>query len=305
MSNIAEEFMKQNFYYTYLKGRLEKGQEQLFKEGTLIVGSSHGLCGIQESVWPEAINCSMHSQDIFYDCLCIKRVLDGKSLETTYKKCFLIMGYYMPFQDLSLSKRARTEMISRTYYPIFRDAHNWEDVEEYNHWNFNSSLPENMKEIYEKEAVNISKQLPFYSEKTMARKSLYDFGGRSWKELSNDEKKRFGSERAKVHNLIEEHKESYSENLELLVDMVDYLRSKKIQMTTVVAPYTREYCKNISYTMRDSFFNMMEQAKVPTVIDFNDEKYRDRFEDSCFMDMDHLNEKGSMIFSKLLAEESF
>ncbi len=136
MTDLAREFMKQNFFYTHLKGRLEKGREACFGNGTLVVGSSHALCGIDESVIPETVSCSMHSQDIFYDCLCVKEVL-GKLMDGChYDNCFIVMGYYIPFQDLSLSKYSRGAFISRTYYPIFHDAHNWNNPVIYDHWHF-------------------------------------------------------------------------------------------------------------------------------------------------------------------------
>ena len=59
MTDLAREFMKQNFYYTHLKGRLEKGYEADFKNGLLIVGSSHALCGIDESKMTETVVSAM------------------------------------------------------------------------------------------------------------------------------------------------------------------------------------------------------------------------------------------------------
>lgn len=42
-----------------------------------------------------------------------------------FERCFIVFGYYISLQDLSLSKTARDSIITSVYYPIFHDAHNW------------------------------------------------------------------------------------------------------------------------------------------------------------------------------------
>ncbi len=301
MSDLGREFMKQNYYYTYLKGRLEKARESRFEKGVLIAGSSHALCGINESIFGEAVNCSMHSQDIYYDCLCVRNVLDDLPDTCSFKTCILIMGYYIAFQDLSLSKYSRAAMIERTYYPIFHDAHNWEDPTIYDHWKFAPPLSSDEKIRYEKEALELSKKYPFYSDQTVQQKTMYDFGGRTWKELSDEEKDEFGRQRGDSHNYLEAHTDSYTENVGLLKDMVKYLEDRYVRMIVVVTPFTKEYRKYVSPTMKDACFRMMEEAKVTEILDFNDEKYANDFDEADFKDTDHLNEKGGDKLSDILA----
>ncbi len=303
MTDLAREFMKQNFYYTHLKGRLEKGYEADFKNGLLIVGSSHALCGIDESKMTETVSCSMHSQDIFYDCLCVKEVLGNLKGSCSYGTCVIIMGYYMPFQDLSLSKYSRESYISRTYYPIFHDAHNWDNPVIYDHWHFCRGLTDEEKLKYEKEAVDRTKVLPFYCEQTVKRKLLYDFGGRTWKELSEEERDNYGEMRANSHNSLEGHPESFRENLDLMKDIVSYLDDRDVKMFVVVTPFTHEYSNRVSATMKKAFFQMMEEAQVPTIIDFNESCYSENFDVDDFQDMDHMNEHGAAKLSEILADQ--
>ena len=303
MNELAEKFLRENYFYTYLKGRLNKGCEANFENGILISGSSHALNGIQESVIPESVNCSMHSQDIFYDSLCVKYVLDGKKSDCNYSTCVLVMGYYMPFQDLSLSVKTRAAYIARTYYPIFHDSHNWEEPTIYDHWNFVDSLNVEDKIRYEEEAVRFSQGLYFYSDPFMKRKTIFDFSGRTWEELPADEKEAFGIKRAAQHNHLETHVDSFNDNLELIKNLKLYLEEKKIKMYVIVAPFTPQYCKNVSPSMKNGFLRFMDMAEIPNVIDFNDERYNGIVDDSHFMDMDHLNEKGSYTLSEALKKE--
>ncbi len=155
---------------------------------------------------------------------------------------------------------------------------------------------------YEKEAVDVSKRFPFYCEQTVKRKLLYDFGGRMWKELSLEERDSFGKKRADSHNYLETHTESYVENLALMKDIVAYLAEWGIKMHVVVTPYSQEYLAYVSGTMKEAFFRMMEEAGVPSVIDFNDPGYSKNFEADDFQDTDHLNEHGAEKLSKIIAE---
>lgn len=52
------------------------------EKGTLVTGSSYALASISESCFTNCINCSMHSQDLYYDFLCAQNVLEtGYPLE--------------------------------------------------------------------------------------------------------------------------------------------------------------------------------------------------------------------------------
>lgn len=93
--------MDKNYNYVYLKTALQNGKNKKRGNASLVTGSSHSLCGIDVNILKNTINCSMNSQDIYYDFQCAKEVLDTNSV--CYTKCFIVMGYYMPTQDLSKS----------------------------------------------------------------------------------------------------------------------------------------------------------------------------------------------------------
>ncbi len=110
LSCLASQFFSQNYDYLWLRAMLGKC-ESAPKGSTLITGSSHALNGIRESAWNSAVNCSMHSQDIYYDYLCARRAISAAA-GGAFSRCFIMMGYYIAYQDLSRSKVSRETMIA-------------------------------------------------------------------------------------------------------------------------------------------------------------------------------------------------
>ena len=104
--HTLNQFFSRNYDYLWLKTMLDQAGKSNTQGSTLIVGSSHALNGIKEDCWSRAFNCSMHSQDIYYDFQCARRVLDSAE-KGIFSRCFIVMGYYIAYQDLSLSKVSR------------------------------------------------------------------------------------------------------------------------------------------------------------------------------------------------------
>ena len=75
LSQLATNFFAANYDYIWLRTMLDQAQHTTTPGSTLIVGSSHALNAIRECEWKHAVNCSMHSQDLYYDLLCVRRVL--------------------------------------------------------------------------------------------------------------------------------------------------------------------------------------------------------------------------------------
>lgn len=66
-------FLKNNQNYLWFKSRILLAKESKGKNKTLITGSSHALCGFDTYCFENAINCSMHSQDLYLDAQCAKK----------------------------------------------------------------------------------------------------------------------------------------------------------------------------------------------------------------------------------------
>ena len=72
---LAMEFLARNYDYVWLKTMLRKAGSIPHGNGTLITGPSYAIFGIEERLWENAVNCSVDSQDIYYDFLCAKRTI--------------------------------------------------------------------------------------------------------------------------------------------------------------------------------------------------------------------------------------
>lgn len=177
LSRLSDQFLICNYDYLYLRTMLEKCAS--VPEGsTLIVGSSHALNGIYENAWYHAVNCSMHSQDIYYDYLCARRAIlsAGKG---HFTRCFIIMGYYIAYQDLSRSTVSRETVITNIYYPIFGDARHWASPTGHDPWERFGDIPEPIKTACEQVAVQKIKEYGTYYTDIRSRGTYFDLEGRS------------------------------------------------------------------------------------------------------------------------------
>lgn len=295
LMSAADKFTGYNYNYVWLKAMLAKDSIYRKSNPTLITGSSHALNGIKTEIWDNAINCSMHSQDIYYDFMCAKEVIKEKG---RFSKCFIVMGYYIAFQDLSLSKNSRETMISPVYYPIFHDAHNWESPTKYDLWkNIPCDSEEGALEC-EKAAISQMAERTCYYSYEFPRRSYFDLKGRAWKDITDGERDSCGKRRAADHNSVCSHKASFEENKEIMKDFVHFLHLNGTTPIVVVTPFTRDYNRYIEAEAKESLLELLNS--VPEELHFIDLNDCDYFDNSDFMDTDHLNEKGAEKVSRLL-----
>ena len=111
----ALQYLWTNYDYCYLKAMHEKNRNVGCK--TIIAGSSHAMNGIVEKEMPKsAINFSISSQDVYFDFLNVKRAIEeGRQ---RIENCVINIGYYMLYQDLSLST-TMGYLMSSVYGPLF------------------------------------------------------------------------------------------------------------------------------------------------------------------------------------------
>ena len=172
--NLSYKFMRENYDYVYLKAMIELAAES-GKNTALVVGSSHALNGIDAYCFENAVNCSMHSQDIYYDGLCIEKVLENITTNTKIKKCFLIFGYYIVFQDLSRGEKHGKDMMQRVYYPLFKDLHNCKDTIKGDLWKKYQEEDKKVRKVVEENALEILKRRRNYYNEFRQRGTIFDF----------------------------------------------------------------------------------------------------------------------------------
>ena len=296
LENLTSTYLSVNYNLTWLKAMLLKGK-RIKEHGTLVTGSSHALYGVHEAYLSNSVNCSMHSQDIYYNFLCAKEVLEN-GIKGAYDRAFIVMGYYIAFQDLSKSTIMREKVIAPVYYPIFRDAHNWEMPNAVSPWSKIGELPEEAKRICEILAEQTLLQKESYFSDLKPRKPFFDFEGRSWHTLSLEEKDEWGEKRAECHNKLAVYKDSFVENCEIMKDLVGLLKLHGITPVVVIPPFTSAYNKYVESRYKEAIVEMLEKIDQEVhFVDFNDSDF---FEDRDFVDTDHLNKVGANKLSSML-----
>lgn len=300
ISNLTYKFMKENYNYVYLN-TMTKLMNTKPHNTTLVVGSSHALNGIDVFCFDNAINCSMHTQDIYYDYQCIKRAIMHSHGKTKIEKCFIVFGYYIAFQDVSRAENIGEKMLSEVYYPIFEDCHNYERKMDNNIWNKYNISEQNIKDMVEIESMRMLAYRKQYYSDLRIRVPLYDFGGRKWKNLTDDERNMYGDMRAKAHNKHVKYKESYIENCEVLNECISMLLANEIVPVIIIPPFTEEYLVRIDEGMRDAVDDMLGKiSDKAEVIDFNRLNIGINMDD--FIDTDHLNGRGAYKISNYLVD---
>lgn len=297
MQWIVSHFLFRNYDYAWLRAMILRGGQMRGRNNTLITGSSHALSCIREQAWENAVNCSMHSQDIYYDFLCARQIIDKGG---QFEKCFIILGYYIAYQDLSLSTNMREKMISPIYYPIFKDSHHWEAPTPYDHYALIGDFSKEVKTACEEYAALILYERNTYYSDIKMRVPFYDFGGRTWQELTEEERDAYGRQRTSSHNSLLNHQTSLLENREIMKDYVNYLYQKGILPIVVITPFSRAYNRYVSKEMKEAVWEMLDA--VPQEVHFVDFNDSDLFDDNDFTDTDHLNALGAAKTSGYLTQ---
>ena len=300
MSQFATQFFSRNYDYLWLRTMLEQAGSTKTSGSTLITGSSHALNGIKESCWKSAFNCSMHSQDIYYDFQCARRVLNTAP-KGQFTRCFIIMGYYIAYQDLSRSKVSRETMIANVYYPIFRDGHNWKSPSQRSLWDGIGDLPDTIMALCEQAAAPKLLEYGTYYSEIRPRGTLFDLKGRTWAQVPERERLAMGRIRTADHNKIFQHKESFEENKQILGEFVRFLYDCDVQPIVVITPFSPEYNRFVLPQMKDGVLELLDSVPLDVhYVDFN--QALDLFAPADFMDTDHLSENGAEKVSSILVE---
>lgn len=299
LSQLATNFATANYDYLWLRTMLDQAQHTTTPGSTLIVGSSHALNAIKECEWNHAINCSMHSQDLYYDLLCVRRVLTSTQTGI-FNKCIIIMGYYAAYQDLSLSSLEREKYVTDVYYPIFHDAHNWEPPINRDPWAEFGDVPQAVRKICEDAAVQTILQSGTYYSANHPRGRLYNLN-LPWPQLSETVQLTLGLQRAQQHNKLFQHKSTFEKNKETLGELIRLLYACDVQPIVAVAPFTAEYNQFILPEMKAGMVELIDSISEDIhYVDFN--QTPDIFNSSDFMDTDHLSAHGAEKVSRILVE---
>lgn len=304
LMKMAYHYLWNNYDYCFLKAMHEKNRRTGCK--TIIAGSSHAMNGIVEKeMQEETINFSISSQDLYFDFLNVKRAMEeGKK---RIENCVINVGYYMFYQDLSLSK-TMGHLMTSVYGPLFGDTHNY--VMETTKlpgggYGENGGMhPADWKQQLCEEFAGayFKREDSYYGElKAREQNNLLLAKGIVWSNLTEEEKDVYAVRRTADHNRLKRHIVSREENGKIVEEMVKYLHGKGIKPVFVIFPFTKYYNKYIDADYKKDIFSLLDSLSLEVeFLDMND--YSDLFGDDDFLDTDHLNLNGAVKASRLLNE---
>lgn len=300
---LAQYMLDYKYNFSFLNAAHNK--VRLCRPEIIITGSSHALNGIVESAFSGGCaNLSMHSQDIYYDMINVQHAV--QDTDGTIKKCIIVLGYYIVGQDLSKSEKWGHKLIREVYFPLFRDSHHWKNPECDKIWeNFESDL-KNPRDV-KQEAENILNRLlwnGYYNEYKERKSGVFDWNGRTWKDLTFEERELAARQRTMAHNKFMNRHEVIVENKEIFIRFIQYLHTNCIHPIVTIMPHTTEYRKYILAGYKDLIANIIDDTAKQTScpIDFYDLNEYDLWMESDYIDTDHLSLSGAEKASHLLNE---
>ena len=295
------QYVVANYDYCYLDAMHEKNRT----EGTenIIVGCSHAMYGISErKISKNVINFSIASQDLYYNYKHIQKAIEEGKCKI--KRCIINIGYYGLYQDVSLSKSWEYAQLYRVYYPLFTDTHNFHGEGKLYEWekikfDRNAYDMETVRKFCQECARGLFMEESSYFGSMKSRKSNIIRQDIIWNELDEKIKEQEALRRMRDHNRLKKYVQSYEENCALLREMTDYLNQKNIITVFAIFPFTGWYNQYIDAEYKNEIYNLLNSLPVPVEFwDMND--YTGVFDDSDFLDTDHLNDKGAEKASLLL-----
>ncbi|MBU5299927.1 hypothetical protein KQI45_07515 [Clostridium sporogenes] len=261
----------------------------------IITGISYTQKGINAELLPgRFFNFACATQDLFYDYEIMKYCLSFNETMENIKYVIIGLCYYSFQYDLS---KGNNKIRTNYYYKITNKYHNYELAEE--------------NEDFHKEFYKISRKVLKFNYENI----LYEMLEQKYIKIIQDSKnEEFDSSllsNQEKYECIKEVKMKYNknypltvrENKEIFKSYLDMLYANDIIPIVVVPPETKIYRENISIPIRDEFYEIIEEFQEKYGFQFFDYFYSNKFKDSDFYDVSHLNNKGSEKWTKLLSRD--
>ena len=292
--NICQEIYLGYYDFNYLEKSLNRSYQDDIE--SVIVGNSYSLVGIEEDLLDKnSINLSMHSQDLYYSYQLAKKVITKNK---NINQCIIGMSYYVLCHDLSKGDSLYSRnMVENIYYPLLNDKHNSRvkivpTQKKIIHYQFDSLV----KSIFNINEVENYFKSKIYMKNTTYYNNINNLNReQSFKDFDIEYKENLGMYRADQHNKIFKYKETSIEYTEILKEFFDFLDKSFVEPVIIVFPNSNYYLKNIKLEYIQQFDDLIKRIKEKysiKVIDLRDSSFE--FDDSDFIDADHLNKKGAI-----------
>lgn len=288
---VSYTLYKCDYDFNYLKNRLEDVKHEDVR--TIIVGNGYARAGIDErALCTRAVNLSLSSQDLYYSFELAKKSIEQNP---NINKCIIGIGYYSLYYNLkNLQKKGLdNNVINELYEPILNpemyECQNSMSLEDYITNPITLELF-NMDELTSYTNSINQKLNPNYFNKDWTRENNSVLKEQNFDLLHSDDKSSLGIWRASQHNKF---MNGFNKNQRaLIINFLDYLESKGVAPVLVVLPTTSYYNRFLDERYKQIFEETIRELETKCKFKFIDFNKGYEFDDSDFIDVDHLNELG-------------
>lgn len=297
-----------NYQSYFLKNSIDRSKKSDIE--SISVGLSYGMFGIDERVLKENCkNLCLSSQDLFYSYMISKDIIEDN---LSVKKCYICLGYYSLYFDLSKSVNERSK-IENVYYPITHEKHNYVECKSKDI--FDLSFIEDC--VLRCIIKSIDLQMHFYRIIYKCGNEVYfnEFNNRKsnilpdgveFRNINLNTNIEYGKIRANQHNQLIKYYKTRKENIEILESFIKYLNSKSILTNIIILPCTKYYTNYIDENFQVDLYNVLDCIKKKgfkfKVLDLS---YDSEFDDNDFIDYDHLSELGAIKATEKIYDMEF
>lgn len=298
LKNLTKILYTNNYDFSYLSNSLKESIQGDVE--AIIVGNSYPLVGIEEQLLlKNTINLSMHSQDLYYAYeLAKKSISQNKNI----KQCILGISHYVLNHDLSKGESSYSKnMIEKIYYPLLNDVHNYTKT----NIPTQQTLNDFDADILIKNFFDFDKIEDYFSKQIYINNKTYynDLNpiivNNSFTDYSIDKKENIGYYRANQHNKLFKYDNTKPEYENILKEFINWSKTENIELIMVVLPTTKYYFNNIKIDYRNNLDKLIKYLNNELGVKVVDLRNLD-FDDSDFIDSDHLNQKGAIKSTKYL-----
>lgn len=281
--NFRQE-VQNNYDRCYMLAALERIK---YGAETVCVGNSCMQFGFHEQTLPKSVNCSLASQDLYYDMKILEKIINISTL----KNLIIGLPWYQFHVDLSKETRELFR-IQNVYYPIFNDMHNAFFIESAKNFSMISDFID-VEKVMLKNYVNIMSNGYFSNGMKREYSTVAN-----WSSLSISEKETIGLQRANSHNKNLQYISTFKENVHIFDNIINLCQSNNISVFIVIPPVADYYIKNLDNDFQKYYLSVLKNyTNQVKIIDLTS---NNSFSDSDFSDQDHLNEQGAIKLTTII-----
>ena len=288
--------------YQYLKSVINRGYDEI---ENVFVGSSYVVFGINNI--EKSVILALPSQDIYYSCALLKRVLNNQD-EKKIKRIIMGMGGYSLYHDLSMTKSFdENNRIFDIYYPILCDMHNMQELT-YNQTQKRFGIVDKIirfaiTKLYFRCNIETYFDKNKQSRTGKARVTWED-KNKMWENLSEKERVAAAKKRVLQHEKMLKYEYTKEENIQTMKTIYNQCKDRNIKLYTFLAPMSEEYMNNMSEDYKNKIIEVKNvlNSFSDGFIDYTIKGNID-LEIDDFVDADHLSDKGAEKFTKQIVKD--